>query len=122
MSNIDWSQLITKDMKASAAAAEALSAAKQELVRRNSLAMAQIARIQDRIETLGYGIDIGEATQDEIAEQADLTVNLNAWKAYKYALGKVTALPGWFKIPAWPTAPATPEIAASPMQIVNNEV
>lgn len=115
MSNIDWSQLITKSMKEAAAAAQALTAAKLELASRNNAAAAQITRIQDRIETLSYGIEFGEATDNETAESKALTANLTAWKRYKYELGKVTALPGWHQYPAWPIAPAVMEIAATPM-------
>jgi len=61
MNNIDWSLLITKDMKAFAATAKVLAEAKAELAGRNTIAAAQILHTQDRVETLGYGI-AGEAT------------------------------------------------------------
>ncbi|UZE12801.1 phage tail protein [Pseudomonas sp. B21-053] len=112
--NIDWSKLITKAMKDAAAASAALSAAKVELAGRNSAAVAQIARIQDRIDTLGYGIDAGEATEEDEAEQAELLVNLKAWKTYKFSLGKVTVQPTWYAAPVWPTEPVIPVIEASP--------
>lgn len=115
MSNIDWSQLITKAMKEAAADAQALADAKAQLASRNGTAAAQITRIQDRIETLSYGIEFGEATDDEIAESKALTTSLTAWKRYKYELGKVTALPGWYQTPAWPSAPAVMDIPAAPM-------
>ena len=115
MSNIDWSQLITKTMKAAAAAAAELATAKMDLTARNNKATAQIVRIQDRIDTIGFGIEIGEATPEEEAEQAALLLNLKAWKTYKYALGKVTVQPTWYQAPVWPVEPPIPEIIAAPM-------
>lgn len=115
MIQIDWSKIITKAMKDAAVEAALLVAAKTELSARNTKALAQIARIQDRVDTLGYGIDAGEATEDDEAEQAALLVNLKAWKAYKFALGKVTAQPTWYAAPVWPVEPAVPVIVADPM-------
>ena len=112
---IDWSRLVTKEMKDAAILAAQLSTVKSELAERNTRAATQIARIQDRIETLGYGIEIGEATPEEEAEQAALVAPLKAWKVYKYALGKVTTQPGWFDSPVWPAEPPIPEIIAAPM-------
>lgn len=113
--NIDWSQLITKAMKDAAVQAAQLSAAKAELAATNAKAVVQIARIQDRIDTIGYGIDIGEATEEDEAEQAALLLSIKAWKTYKFALGKVTTQPTWHQAPVWPVEPPIPEIIASPM-------
>jgi hypothetical protein len=66
MSNIDWSQLIAVEMKAAAAALH-LVEAKAELAAKNAVAVTQITRIQDRIDTPGYGIDAGEATEEDEA-------------------------------------------------------
>jgi hypothetical protein len=115
MSNIDWSRLITAEMKSAAAAAQALAAAKSDLAARNSRAGTQIARIQDRINTIGFGIDIGEATAEDELEQAALLINVKAWKKYKFDLGKVTAQPTWYQAPIWPVEPTVPEIIAAPM-------
>lgn len=115
MSNIDWFQLITKAMKIAAAQAAQLAAVKSELSIKNTRAVTQIARIQERIDTIGYGIEIGEATSEEEAEKAALLLNLMAWKRYKYDLGKVTAQPTWYQAPVWPTEPPIPEIVAAPM-------
>lgn len=112
--NIDWSKLITKAMKDATAQAAQLSAAKTELLVRNTKALAQIARIQDRIDTLGYGIDAGEGGEEDEEEQAALLVNLKAWKSYKFALGKVTGQLTWYAAPVWPAEPAVPEIVAAP--------
>lgn len=113
--NIDWSQLITKAMKDAAAAADRLAQMKATLAARNATAAAQILRIQDRIDTLGYGIDAGEATEEDEAEQAALLPSLKAWKAYKFALGKVSSKASWPANPEWPVEPVVPVIAADPV-------
>lgn len=112
--NIDWTKLITQAMKDAAADAAHLVLMKAELAARNAQAVAQIARIQDRIDTIGYGIDIGEATEEEEAEQAALMISIAAWKTYKFALGKVTKQPTWHASPVWPVIPAIPVIIADP--------
>ncbi|VVN87270.1 hypothetical protein PS718_01594 [Pseudomonas fluorescens] len=112
--NIDWTQLITKAMKDAAVQAAQLAGAKAELAAKNAKAVAQIARIQDRVDTLGYGIDAGEATEEDEAEQAALLPNLKSWKTYKFALGKVALQPTWYTAPIWPIEPATPVIVAAP--------
>jgi hypothetical protein len=122
MSNIDWSQLITKAMKDAAAAAAVLASAKAELASRNAVAAAQIARIQDRVDTLGYGVDSGEATEEDEAELAALTINLKAWKSYKFALGKVATQSTWPSTPVWPETPAIPDIAADPAALAPDTV
>jgi hypothetical protein len=114
MSNIDWTKLITQAMKDAAAVAAHLVAMKAELAARNAQCVFQIARIQDRIDTIGYGIDSGDATEEDEAEQAALVVSIAAWKAYKFALGKVTKQPTWHAAPVWPVIPAIPEIIADP--------
>jgi hypothetical protein len=120
--NIDWSQLITKAMKDAAVAALALDTAKAELSLRNAAAAAQIARIQDRVETLGYGVDSGEATEEDEAELAVLTVSLKGWKVYKFQLGKVATQATWPAAPIWPIAPAIPDIAADPAALAPDTI
>ncbi|AIC23481.1 tail fiber assembly protein [Pseudomonas chlororaphis] len=112
---MDWAKLVTRAEKEAQAAAERLALAKTELASRNSTATAQIDRITDRVETLGYGIEAGEATPEDEAEHASLLLSLKTWKAYKFALGKVTTKEGWFESPAWPVEPPVPEIIAAPM-------
>lgn len=112
--NIDWSQLITKAMKEAAAAAARLTEAQALLKTRNEAAAMQIARIQDRIDTLGYGIDLGEATSEDEAEQQALLGTLKLWKVYKFSLGKVSAQAAWPVAPEWPAQPAAPVIAVDP--------
>ncbi|WP_395593541.1 phage tail protein [Pseudomonas sp. B26140] len=113
--NIDWSQVITKAMKEAALQSAQLAEAKVELATKNAMAAVQIARVQDRIDTLGYGIDAGDATAEDEAEQAALLITVKAWKAYKFALGKVTSQTAWPAAPNWPAVPLIPDIEASPM-------
>lgn len=115
--NIDWSKLITKAMKDDAAQTAQLAAAKAELLGRNIKALAQIARIQERIDTIGFGIEVDEATEEDEAEQAALLINLKAWKTYKFALGKVTVQPTWYAAPVWPVEPVVPVIVAAPQTV-----
>ncbi|GFM48949.1 phage tail protein [Pseudomonas cichorii] len=115
--NIDWTQLVTKAMKEAAALAAHLAAMKAELAARNAKAAAQILRIQDRIDTLGYGIDSGDATDEDEAEQADLMISVASWKAYKFALGKVAKQPTWPAAPSWPIEPSIPVIEADPLSV-----
>lgn len=115
--NIDWSQVVTKAMKLEAQQAAQLAAAKSELAAKNAKALAQIARIQERVDTIGFGIDIGEATEEDEAEQSALLISLKAWKTYKFALGKVTTQTTWYAAPLWPVEPAVPVIVADPQTI-----
>lgn len=84
------------------------------LVNCNTEAAGQIARIQERIDTIGFGIEVGEATEEDEAEQAALLLSLKAWKTYKFALGKVTSQPTWYAAPVWPVEPPVPVIVADP--------
>jgi hypothetical protein len=118
--NIDWSQLITKAMKDAAVQAEQLATARAELSARNTKALAQLARIQERVDTIGFGIDIGEATEEDEAEQAALLINLKAWKTYKFALGKVSVQPTWYAAPVWPAEPLVPVIVADPEALASD--
>jgi hypothetical protein len=122
MTNIDWSKLITQDMNVAAAAARLLASAKADLANRNVAAAEHISRVQDRIDTLGYGIDAGEATEQDEVELAALTISLKAWKSYKFALGKVATQATWPSAANWPAAPAAPEIAADPSTLAPDSV
>jgi hypothetical protein len=113
--NIDWSQLITKAMKDAVAAAARLTEARALLKSKNEGAAAQVARIQDRIDTLGYGIDLGEATTEDEAEQQALLGNLKQWKTYKFSLGKVSTQAAWPVTPEWPVQPDVPMIVVDPV-------
>lgn len=111
---IDWSQLVTKAMKDAAARAAEMLAAKGALAQRNADAALRITRIEDRIKTLGYGIEAGAASEEDEAEQAVLLLSVTAWKSYKFSLGKVTGQATWPAAPVWPLEPVMPEIPADP--------
>jgi len=111
---IDWSQLVTKAMKDAAARTAEMLAAKGALAQRNADAALRITRIEDRIKTLGYGIEADAASEEDEAEQAALLLSVKAWKGYKFALGKVTGQATWPAAPVWPLEPVTPDIPADP--------
>lgn len=111
---IDWSQLVTRAIKEAAASAAVLLAAREALAQRNADAALRITRINDRIETLSYGIEAGEASAEDEAEQAALQLILKAWKGYKFTLGKVTSQTSWPAMPDWPVEPIVPAIFAEP--------
>jgi len=90
--NIDWSQLITKEMKAQAAAAERLAAVIAEIAMRRAAADKAIAPLQD-------AVDIDEATDAEVAL-------LKAWKKYRVALNRLPDQAGYPATIDWPVAPA----------------
>ncbi|MET3715363.1 tail fiber assembly protein [Pseudomonas sp. PvP001] len=91
MSNIDWSQLITKAMKEQAAADRMMADAKAELARRRAAADYAIAPLQD-------AVDLDDATDVEAAA-------LKAWKKYRVALGRVPSQIGWPAASEWPSPP-----------------
>jgi len=92
MSNIDWSQLITAEMKASRQAAQHIAEAVAESARRRKEADHEIAPLQD-------AIDIDEATYEDLAL-------LKLWKRYRVALSKVEAQPSYPVSIDWPAPPA----------------
>lgn len=115
MSNIDWSQLVTRAAKNEAQAVMILRAAKVAFTEHNTQAVGQIVRVQDRIDTLTYGIEVGEATVEDQAELFTLSASLKEWKTYKFALGNVPRQANWPASPEWPQEPAIPDIAAALM-------
>lgn len=60
MSNIDWSRLITKEMKQEQAAKQRLADVVTEIARLRKIADYTIAPLQD-------AVDIDDATADEVA-------------------------------------------------------
>lgn len=112
--NIDWTKLITQAMKDAAASAAILLTARDVLAQRNTAAALRITRINDRIETLSYGIEAGEASEEDEAEHVALQLSLIAWKGYKFSLGKVTTQAAWPAAPIWPLEPLMPDIPADP--------
>ncbi|WP_238556634.1 tail fiber assembly protein [Pseudomonas sp. CK-NBRI-02] len=89
---IDWSQVITAEMKQAAAAAELLASVQAETARLRKIADDAIAPLQD-------AMDLGEATAEEGAE-------LTAWKRYRVALNRLPDQPGYPNEITWPAPPA----------------
>jgi hypothetical protein len=92
MSNIEWKELITKEMKEASASAQALVNAAAEIARLRAVADFVIPPLQD-------AVDIDDATDAEIAR-------LKAWKKYRSALGRLPDQPGYPKTIDWPVVPA----------------
>lgn len=89
---IDWSQMITAEMKQAAAAAERLASVQAEIARLRKIADDAIAPLQD-------AMDLGEATAEEGAE-------LTAWKRYRVVLNRLPDQPGYPDEITWPVPPA----------------
>ncbi len=92
MSNIDWSQLITAEMKAEQAAKELLAKVQGEIARLRALADVAIAPLQD-------AVDIDDATLSEEAM-------LKSWKKFRVALNRLPDQPGYPADIDWPAPPA----------------
>lgn len=91
MSNIDWSRLITKEMKQEQAAKQRLADVVAEIARLRKIADYTIAPLQD-------AVDIDDATADEVA-------SLKAWKQFRVALNRIPAQPGYYEVIDWPVMP-----------------
>ncbi|MBF8720515.1 tail fiber assembly protein [Pseudomonas guariconensis] len=89
---IDWSQEITAEAKAQAAAEQHLAQVQAEIASRRAEADRSIAPLQD-------AVDLGEATEAEAA-------SLTAWKRYRVELSRVPTQPGYPSEIAWPVPPA----------------
>ena len=92
MNNIDYTMLVTAEMKQAAAAAELLASVQAETARLRKIADDAIAPLQD-------AMDLGEATAEEGAE-------LTAWKRYRVALNRLPDQPGYPDEIIWPVPPA----------------
>lgn len=92
MSNIDWTQLVTKAMKEQAAAAQALAKVVAETATRRAVADAAIAPLQD-------AVDIDDATEGEISL-------LKVWKKYRVSLNRLSEQPGYPTTVDWPSPPS----------------
>ncbi|MFU2330338.1 tail fiber assembly protein [Pseudomonas sp. NFX98] len=90
--NIDWSQLVTREMKEQAKAVQALAAVVAENAKRRAIADAAITPLQD-------AVDIDDATVAEVAL-------LKAWKKYRVALSRLPEQPGYPTTIEWPAVPA----------------
>ncbi|QJQ23341.1 tail fiber assembly protein [Pseudomonas sp. SK] len=89
---IDWSQVITAEAKAQAAAEQLLAAVVSDIAHRRAVADTAIAPLQD-------AFDIGEATPDDEAR-------LKLWKKYRVALSRVPEQEGYPNEIDWPAPPA----------------
>lgn len=92
MSNIDWSQMVTAEMKGAAAAVQLLAEVQIETARLRKIADDAIAPLQD-------AVDIDDATD---AEEASLKL----WKKYRVALNRLPDQPGYPNTIDWPASPA----------------
>lgn len=89
--NIDWSKLITKEMKEAAAKARHLANVIAETAARRAVADQAIAPLQD-------AVDLDDATD------ADL-VSLKVWKKYRVALNRLPDQAGYPTTIDWPVIP-----------------
>lgn len=89
---IDWSQVITAEAKAQAAAEQLLATVVSEQAQRRAVADAAIAPLQDAVE-------LDEATEAEAALLID-------WKRYRVALSRLPDQEGYPNDIDWPTPPA----------------
>ncbi|WP_060507159.1 tail fiber assembly protein [Pseudomonas sp. NBRC 111124] len=92
MSNIDWSMVITAEMKAAQTEAVHLAQVQAEVARLRAQADAAIAPLQD-------ALDLDEATDDE-------TALLKEWKRYRVALNRLPEQQGYPTDIDWPAPPA----------------
>lgn len=89
---IDWSQIITAEAKAQAAAEQLLVMVSADLSQRRAVADAAIAPLQDAVE-------LEEATEAEAAL-------LKEWKRYRVALSRLPEQEGYPNDIDWPALPA----------------
>ncbi|MEE1868480.1 tail fiber assembly protein, partial [Pseudomonas auratipiscis] len=89
---IDWSQVVTQEMKAQAAIDQHRALVVAEAAARRAVADSAIDPLQD-------AVDLDEATEAEAAE-------LKAWKKYRIALIRVPDQPGYPDTIDWPAPPA----------------
>jgi hypothetical protein len=89
---IDWSQVITQEIKDQAAAEQQLAQVVVQTAAHRAVADSAIAPLQD-------AVDLEEATETEVVE-------LTAWKKYRIALIRVPDQPGYPDTIDWPAPPA----------------
>lgn len=89
---IDWSQVITAEIKAAQAAEQLLAEVQAETARRRQVADTAIVPLQD-------AVDVDDATADEDAL-------LKLWKKYRVALNRLPDQEGYPSQIDWPAPPA----------------
>lgn len=113
MSNIDWSQLITRAMKQASLAAEVLAQANIKLNQLTRQANAQVTAVQGRVTALEFAVN-GQDPDDpdylppldsEVAELPVRIAQLKAWNLYNTRLGRVKLQAAWPSSPTWPAMP-----------------
>lgn len=92
MSNIDWSQMVTAEMKAAQAAADHLASVQAEIARLRKIADDAVVPLQDAVD-----IDDAAAADEEL---------LKLWKKYRVALNRLPDQPGYPAVIDWPAPPA----------------
>lgn len=92
MSNIDWSQMVTAEMKAAQAAADHLASVQAEIARLRKIADDAVVPLQDAVD-----IDDATAADEEL---------LKLWKKYRVALNRLPDQPGYPNTIDWPASPA----------------
>jgi len=90
--SIDWSQMVTAEMKQEAAAAQHLAGVQAEIAAQRGAADSAIAPLQD-------AVDLDDATEAEATA-------LKAWKKYRVALNRLPDQPGYPTDIDWPAPPA----------------
>ncbi|TDJ77233.1 phage tail protein [Pseudomonas putida] len=92
MSNIDWSQMVTAEMKIAQAAEQLLVRVQAETARLRQVADTAITPLQD-------AVDVDDATDEEKAL-------LTLWKKYRVALNRLPDQEGYPATISWPAPPA----------------
>ena len=92
MSDIDWSKMITAEMKEAQAAAALLAAVQAEIATLRKIADDAIAPLQD-------AVDVDDATTEEEAL-------LKLWKKCRIALNRLPEQAGYPADINWPALPA----------------
>lgn len=90
--SIDWSQMVTAEMKQEAAAAKHLAGVQGEIAAQRGVADSAIAPLQD-------AVDLDDASEAEATA-------LKAWKKYRVALNRLPEQAGYPTDIDWPAPPA----------------
>lgn len=110
---IDWTKLITKEMKDAEHNAEVATQNTAKLQALIKQANAQVASLNGRVSTLDYLIneqdpddeDYIEPSAAEIAELPVRKAQLKSWNSYNVKLSRLTTSAGWPLNPVWPVMP-----------------
>lgn len=102
---IDWTKLITKEMKDAWAVQAVLKQSTDILESKLRQASAQVTALQGRVDALNDAVELDMATDEEIAEQPVRATQLKTWKTYRVLLGRVSTQSKWPTTPVWPTTP-----------------